>query len=928
MKSFGIRISLIISFFIFYFSLPAQIAWIEPVNATQNDTVTVFYNAAAGNQTLKDYSGTVYLHTGIISTRSLDGHDWKYVVGNWGTDDVAVRMMRVKPNLYSLRVHVASFYNLKPEDKALQLAFVFRNEAGTVVGKTKDNEDILVPINGYIPPKITEIQRTFDTRKLTDLKQIANGWQCTTNDGIVTIRPFSDDVVEVVWLKNESDRPQASHAVVVLPQSVQTQTKQTPSGYELQSGNVKIVVGKSPFRLAFYRGGKLLLEEAEGFYHKTDNSGVRFKMQKSERIYGLGERAVSIDRRGYRVPLYNRPFYGYEMGALMLNYSVPMTLSNREYAVLFDNPQKGYADVGKTESDILEWGTMGGTLRYYVVSGNNWAGIMKNYTALTGHQNLPPRWAFGNLMSRMAYRTQKETDSIVNLMIQKNFPVDAVIIDFYWFGDSIKGHLGRLDWYRKSWPQPEQMIADFKNKGIKTILITEPYIIDTMPTYKDALAHDIFVKDSLGRPYLDKQFYFGNGSLIDIFKPEAQDWFWEKYNKQIKIGVASWWGDLGEPESHPEDIHHVNGKANEVHNIYGHYWAKMVFEKYAEHYPQQRLFSLMRAGFAGTQRYNIFPWTGDVGRGWSSLEAQPPLLLSMSMNGLGYIHSDAGGFAQGVKDPELYTRWLQFACFTPVLRPHGSDIPSEPVFWDEQTQNIVRNYMNFRYKMLPYNYSIAYENSQNGTPLMRPLYFHHPNDTIAQRIGDEYYWGENMLVAPVYKKGQTTRKVYLPQGNWYDGTNKKYEGGKWVDIPLTIKEIPVFFKEGAFIPLAGKPFRTTDQYDPTAYHVFYYPATTQTTFTQYEDDGHTYLPQDQRAAALIRYKGKKEENKITIWLDAEKLDALANTEKSLQFSVLNPKGAKSVIVNGQKVTNFTNIQGETSFELKWNGIPAKIEILN
>jgi len=200
---------------------------------------------------------------------------------------------------------------------------------------------------------------------------------------------------------------------------------------------------------------------------------------------------------------------------------------------------------------------------------------------------------------RMAYRNQKEIDSIVTLMLKKDFPIDAVIIDFYWFGDSIKGHLGNLDWYKRNWPDPVGMISKFKKQGVKTILITEPYVIDSLPNYKDADAKKIFVTDSLGRTYLDKQFYFGAGSLIDIFKPAARDWFWQKYKKQIDIGVAAWWGDLGEPESHPADIYHVNGKSDQVHNIYGHNWDKMLFDKYAENYPHTRLFHLQRSGFAG-----------------------------------------------------------------------------------------------------------------------------------------------------------------------------------------------------------------------------------------------------------------------------------------------------------------------------------------
>ncbi len=227
----------------------------------------------------------------------------------------------------------------------------------------------------------------------------------------------------------------------------------------------------------------------------------------------------------------------------------------------------------------------------------------------------------------------------------------------------------------------------------------------------------------------------------------------------------------------------------------------MIFDKYAESYPNTRLFHLQRSGFAGSQRYAAYPWTGDVSRSWGGLQAQLPLLLTMGMNGLGYIHSDAGGFAQGVKDDELYTRWLQFAVFTPILRPHGSGIPSEPVYWSEKTQDIVRDYMKLRYAMLPYNYTLAYQNATTGSPLMRPLFYQFPGDTAACNVEDEYMWGDNLLVAPVINKGLASRSIYLPEGRWYDfSTGIEYEGNTRMEYPLTIENLPCLQKPAVLFP--------------------------------------------------------------------------------------------------------------------------------
>lgn len=891
---------------------------LSPENPPVDKEVTVHFYADKGNAALQGLTGDVYLHTGVITNKSIDGHDWKYVVGNWGTEDKRVLMKREGPDHYTFTLTIKSFYNLGPDDVAQQLAFVFRNADGTLVGKTIDNEDITVPVNGYKPAKALTTERIFVQRELTSVVAQANGWELTTDNGIVTVTAFNNDIAEVYFSDNENEKPDFSHSVVMQPENVIISTKQINNGWILKAGNLTIHVNEKPFNISFERNGNQFLGEKEGFYFEQGNRGIRFNLKPGEKIYGTGERAVNINRRGYRFALYNRPFYGYELGATMLNYSMPLTFSSEKYALLFDNPQKGYVDIGKTEKDVMEWGTLGGTLRYYVITGNDWNEISANYTTLTGRQQLPPRWAFGNLQSRMAYRNQQEADSIVTLMKKNHFPIDALILDFYWFGDSIQGYLGKLDWYKKAWPEPEKMIQKFKNQGVKTILITEPYVIDSLSTHAEADAKGVFVTDSLGKTYLDKQFYFGTGSLIDIFKPEARNWFWSKYQKQIGKGIAGWWGDLGEPESHPSDIRHVNGKADEVHNIYGHYWDKMLFDRYAEEYPEVRLFHLQRSGFAGTQRYSAFPWTGDVSRSWGGLQAQLPLLLTMSMSGLGYIHSDAGGFAQGVRDDELYTRWLQFAVFTPILRPHGSNHPSEPVFWSKQTQDIVRRYMNLRYSLLPYNYSLAYKNSTEGTPLMQPMFYAFPNDSTTYSLQNQYMWGSSILVAPVIEKGLKSLKIYLPEGKWFDmNLDNAFDGKQWIEYPLTIENIPVFIKAGSFIPFVADTLSSTDYYKPNNYTVWYFPSG-KTVYEQFEDDGHSNKSIQNNQFELIHYEGETVGNLINVKISRKGSFAQMPSKQQSTLAIPLLKVPKMVILNGKNVIKNSVIKSkQISYDGHW-----------
>ncbi|MBC8319979.1 MAG: glycoside hydrolase family 31 protein [Bacteroidetes bacterium] len=824
-------------------STTAQVAWLYPPNPTVTDTVILTYNINTGNKTLANYPGTIYLHTGAITDRSLDGGDWKYVIGNWGEADERVKMTAIGNGLHQFKFVIKSFYNLQPEENVQQLAFVFRSELGDKVGKTKNNEDIFLPVNSFKPPPEGEKVYRFENREYLSHLFRDSMLDVLTTHGITRIIPFSANIIEVKHFSKSIVTPDSSDAAILKSQHPYFNIVNTDNWLKVVTDSLSVAIQKNPFYIAFIYNGDTILEEEKGMFRRSDTDGLRFKIQDNEKIYGLGERANSLNLAGSKYNLYNRPKYGYEIGAKNLNYSVPLIVSSNKYLLLFDNPQKGYADVGETEPGVFEWAAIGGLMKYFVVAGSNYKSISHNYARLTGTQPMPPRWALGNLQSRMAYRTQFETDSIVRLMQEYDFPLDAIILDFYWFGDSILGTLGRLSWYKPNWPDPEKMISEFKDKGVKTVLITEPYILDSLENFRIADRLGILALDSTGNSYVNKEFYFGHGGLIDIFKPEAGQWFWEQYKKQMDIGVAGWWGDLGEPENHPSDQIHVNGMADEVHNIYAHYWHSMLFENFRKEYPNMRLFNLNRAGFAGSQRYSIYPWTGDVSRSWGGLQAQLPLLLHMSLSGLPFIHSDAGGFAQGAKDDELYTRWLQLACFSPILRPHGSGIPSEPVYFNDTTRKIVRDFMKLRYKLLPYIYTLAFEANQFGYPIVRPLFYEFPSDTTCYNIENEYMFGGEILVAPVIENQQKTMQIYLPSGTyWYDfWNNGPYDGGEWISVDVNLETIPIFIKAGSFIPMA-EPVNSTDDYSTDVLTFKYYNDTICSTsnYSMFDDDGSTF----------------------------------------------------------------------------------------
>ncbi|MCD6090443.1 MAG: DUF5110 domain-containing protein [Bacteroidales bacterium] len=865
-----------------------------------SDKLVFVYDAGKGNKALFGLQEDLYFHTGVITATSRDANDWKFAIGDWGKADSRVKMKALGGDKYQFEIIPDEFYAYPEGTEVHQIAFVFRDAKGNKVGKTEDETNILISVNGYKVPVLDQAVYKFKKREYLSHKMKNGKLQVFTDQGSYFFTPFQNDILHVEYLPDNEPVNYESKSVVLEPEEVKTEIYDTCEELNFMAGNIHLTIEKSPFKVIYQNNSDFLFEEELGFFERSDNNGIRFQLSEGEHIYGTGERALPMDRRGYRLNLYNQPDYNYGLGAQNLNYTLPLILSSNKYLVLFDNPQKGYFDIGKTESDILEFGAIGGTMNYYIVTGDNFEEINTNYTALTGRQPLPPRWVLGNLQSRMAYRTQAELEGIVDEMQAKDFPLDAVIIDFYWFGDSIKGGLGNLKWYKKNWPEPEKMIANFKEKGVKTILITEPMVIDTSYWFTHGDTMGLFAKNAKGETYIMKDFYFGPGALMDIFKQETKDWFWEQYDKQIKIGVAGWWGDLGEPETHPSDMIHINGTADEVHNIYGLEWEKMLFEKYRQNYPDRRLFHLNRAGAAGSQRYSIFPWSGDVSRSWSGLQAQLPLMLNMSISGLGYISSDLGGFALGEKDEELYRRWLQFGVFNPVFRPHGSGIPSEPIFFSEETQNIVRKAIKLRYRLMPYIYTLAYENTTLGKPIVKPLFYLEPDNEAFLNYSDAYLFGDAFLVAPVIHPEVDSVLIRFPKGLWYDFyTDKKIFGG--LEIPITVNDstIPVFVKAGSIIPMTND-FYSTDDY-PDALKVHYYPKkNAEIHASLYEDNGAYYSAIEEGKYQLVNFAASNAGHLLHFLVETDKGEYKGKSEtRELSIIVHNcVKRPHSIFLNG------------------------------
>lgn len=680
----------------------------------------------------------------------------------------------------------------------------------------------------------------------------------TSTGTTVRVRPWAQGVVRVeVYPKGQTARPDSSISVVAPPATnlVADSYSTMPTLEVLFRDGFRVSIRKHPVRLTFISaaGDTLLTEAPVGANQRAARPlpelGLNFQLKPTEALYGTGARALPANRRGQRLPLYNAAHYSYQNGDNQLNYTVPVVISSGGYGLFVDNYTAGYFDLGAEAKDELRYGGEElHQLAYYVIAGPSYATILDRYTHLTGRQPLPPRWALGLIQSRFGYKTEGEMYRVARRMRAAGFPLDALVLDLYWFG-TIKDQ-GNLAWQRDSFPDPPRMMRRLDSMGVKTILISEPYVMRASKNDDFVRKNGLIGTDSAGRPYTVASFWAGPASLLDMFKLSTDGWLWASYKQRLQEGAGGFWSDLGEPENHPTEIKHRLGYTRRVHNAYGMAWAQIYAKHFAREYPERRLFNLARSGWAGGQRLSTFPWSGDIHRSWSGYQAQVPIMVGMAMSGIGYMHSDAGGFCVGPQDNELYTRWLQHSALSPILRPHGEGVPPEPYFYPERYRAAVREAARERYRLLPYLYALTWRNATTGAPIVRPVFWEESaphNSQLATRNSSEndaYFLGSDLLVAPVTQPGQRRRNVTLPAGRWYDYRTGRllsaavYPQTTAVNAPL--ERTPLLARANAIVPTVRRPMQAIAQYSPAdtiTLRIFADAAAPGTSFTLYDDDG-------------------------------------------------------------------------------------------
>jgi len=401
--------------------------------------------------------------------------------------------------------------------------------------------------------------------------------------------------------------------------------------------------------------------------------------------------------------------------------------------------------------------------------------------------------------------------------------------------------VGRLDWHARLAPDPGKLVGELRAQHFRAITHEYPVLHRESPLHAEADAKGFLLDYAYPETPIERRSpvtYMTGQRFIDFSQAAARAWWWAQHRDLARAGIEGWWLDGGEGPPAETQLHAGTGAA--LHNRYDLMRYRAFADGEAQDRPDARPFLLCRSGGPGMQRFGAGTWTGDVNNTFATLEAQIATGLNVGMSGVPYWGTDIGGYYPTADaSGELFARWFQFGAFCPIFRAHGRAWRERlPWAYGSEIEAVCRRYLELRYRLIPYTYTLAWQAHCKGLPLMRPLVLDHAADPRTWELGTEYLWGDDLLVAPVTREGATHWPVYLPRGRWHDfWTHQVYEGPRGVSVEAPLDRLPLFVRAGAILPM-GPAVQHLDGPPAADLTLLVYPAAT-ASFTLYDDDGTT-----------------------------------------------------------------------------------------
>ncbi len=720
---------------------------------------------------------------------------------------------------------------------------------------------------------------------VTGSEPLHDGVAVQAGAATMRITALRDDILRVRIAPDATLPEDASWAVLPGPRgkSVEVRATQDASFVGFRTAALDVRVERKPLRLVV-RGlaGKII--SADAIRRPTDFELGGFSVHKTmpvdEHYYGLGDKAGTFDRREQAYTLWNTDI-GPQEAIDPLYKSIPFFVAIGEggsYGVYLDNTWRTWFDFGKHTRNVYSFGAEGGPLDYYILYGPTPKQVVEGYAYLTGTPPLPPLWVFGFQQSRWSYTPESKIVEIASRLRADKIPSDVLYLDIDY---QIKNRPFTVDPER--FPGFPELVANLRKQHFHLVTITDLHIAHApnqgYTPYDTGAAGKHFVHNPDGSEFVGA-CWPGPAVYPDFTRKQTREWWGNLYAQFVKDGVAGFWNDMNEPsvfggpgKTMPLDtVHQIDepGFASraathaEIHNIVGLENARATYEGLLKLRPDERPFVLTRATFAGGQRYGA-TWTGDNFATWNHLRLGTQMILNLGLSGISVVGDDIGGFNMS-PPPDLLTRWVEVGAFNPFFRDHSSmeTLPQEVWVHDPEQEAIRRKYIETRYRLLPYIYTVAEEASRTGLPIMRPVFLEFPEvlSPKAQQfdgIDSEFLLGSSLLVAPPpFAETMDDYGVSFPAGQWFDfWTGHKAElraatasiadaektgAAEGSTVPARIHPVldtlPVYVRAGSILPM--QPLvQSTDETPNGPLELRVYPGAN-CSGSLYLDDGHTF----------------------------------------------------------------------------------------
>ncbi len=698
----------------------------------------------------------------------------------------------------------------------------------------------------------TATHRWSDLGAFRQVEEIPRGFRLDFENASLEAVVLGTDLVRMTW----------TPGVLPVPYAL-AQTEWPEVEFTRESDETAEILRTSELVVRIGRDGAIAYETPNGTVLRReyppqrigDGWRHRAELAEEEHVYGLGQRNHALNLRGGRYLMWNEePMGDYGPGKDPIYVCIPTYLGLHKqgnYLVFFENSHKATFDFEREATAEFT----GGALRSYFIPGPV-PRAMQRYGELTGLAPLPPAWALGYHQCRWSYKTEDEVNELMEGFETHDLPLSVIHLDIHY-----------MDGYRvftvdnARFPDLARLSATLHEKGVKLVTILDPGIKkdSSYDLYREGVEQNRFCKMPDGE-VIHGPVWPGWCGFPDFTNQEVRRWWGEQYKSLVDQGVDGFWHDMNEPAvfsgtnrpTLPLDTRHdMEGRGGdhlEAHNLYGLLENRAAFEALERLHPERRPWLLTRSGWAGIQRY-AWNWTGDTGCNWWSLGHNLRLTLMLGLSGVPYTGSDTGGF-NGDPSPELFVRWFEMSSHMPFFRTHSAVFTKrrEPWSFGEDVTAITKKYLEERVRMMPYWYTLAWEASRKGWPLVRPLWWNRTEHEALWDVDDEYMIGDDLLVAPVLEEGAEGRKVTLPEGIWMSlEDNTWHQGPCQLRVAAQLDQLPRFVRAGGILPL--------HEGENLCLHAYLHPDTADFSCQVYSDDGDGNGP-----SRLDRFEGKRTEN--------------------------------------------------------------------